>query len=437
MLLRLLFVLPAFFFCAFESRAQAYEPGLLVTSQGDTLRGELENGFWVEPPAFIRFRPAAGSPSQLFQPRQLRAVSFTGGRYFRYEALPIDYAAQTQLDKLARVLASDIKIDTLLAEVLVEGTGSLYRVARSSVVHYVVSSPGRPMLSLSEHKYLRENDNGVWAIADGNNYKALLGNHFSKCPASKMARTAPFTAEALVAIVQAYNRECAPGQQTGRDFLSSAKPRRRVALLGGVLAGVRYNRIVSGTANYYNNKAECTDCQALPYLGLYADLFQPSRTSALYGELSFSTFGSLTPLLVYTDGNLVPNQRNVESRHVLGTARIGYRFFFPLPQERKWLLGVGYELNSALGQTVVTSTGPTGPRTREKLVYADPTYFPNLSLGWRSNRLTLNLDGQMYYDEGNVSRTEYLSNFIGSNVALRLGVAYQLGRNPDAAKASK
>jgi hypothetical protein len=89
MLLRLLFVLPAFFFCAFQARAQAYEPGLLVTSAGDTLRGEIENGFWEEPPAFIRYRAASAASSQMFQPRQLRAVSFTGAGIFAMRRCPL------------------------------------------------------------------------------------------------------------------------------------------------------------------------------------------------------------------------------------------------------------------------------------------------------------------------------------------------------------
>lgn len=39
MRLRLLFALPAFLLASLLSHAQAYEPGLLVRSSGDTLRG--------------------------------------------------------------------------------------------------------------------------------------------------------------------------------------------------------------------------------------------------------------------------------------------------------------------------------------------------------------------------------------------------------------
>ena len=63
MLNPLLLLLTASLFGSLQTRAQAFEPGLLVRSNGDTLHGEIENGFWTEPPALIRYRSAPNSPS--------------------------------------------------------------------------------------------------------------------------------------------------------------------------------------------------------------------------------------------------------------------------------------------------------------------------------------------------------------------------------------
>ncbi|WP_073110108.1 hypothetical protein [Hymenobacter daecheongensis] len=125
-------------------RAQTYEPGLLVQANGDTLRGEIENSFWTEPPTFIHYRPTATSPSQLFQPRQLRALSFTGGRSFRYVIVPIDHAAETRLDRLPRGNYFEVRTDSLLAEVLLEGPAELLRVTRPGATHYLLRRPSQP-----------------------------------------------------------------------------------------------------------------------------------------------------------------------------------------------------------------------------------------------------------------------------------------------------
>ena len=141
MLPRLLCLLPLLFVCSFTALAQAFEPALLVRADGDTLRGEIENGFWEEPPVFIRFRSTASSPSELFKPHQLRAVSFTNGRYFRYEAMPIDHAAETRSNRLARGYRPLIRTDSLLAEVLVQGSVSLLQVVTPGSVHFYCKAP--------------------------------------------------------------------------------------------------------------------------------------------------------------------------------------------------------------------------------------------------------------------------------------------------------
>ena len=75
MLKSLLLLLTASLFSSLQTRAQAFEPGLLVRNNGDTLRGEIENGFWTDPPALIRYRTTPNSPSQaLSQLLLLRTV---------------------------------------------------------------------------------------------------------------------------------------------------------------------------------------------------------------------------------------------------------------------------------------------------------------------------------------------------------------------------
>ena len=63
MLKPLLLLLTASLFGSLQTRAQTFEPGLLVRSDDDTLRGEIENDFWTEPPALIRYRTTPNSPS--------------------------------------------------------------------------------------------------------------------------------------------------------------------------------------------------------------------------------------------------------------------------------------------------------------------------------------------------------------------------------------
>jgi hypothetical protein len=415
---------------ALTSRGQAYEPGWVVRSSGDTLRGEVENGFWQEPPTYIRFRPSASSASELFKPRQLRAVGLRSGRYFRYEALPIDYAAQTNLVSLPRGNTSDVHIDTLLAEVLLAGPANLLRVMRPGTTHYLIQQPGRPVLELSDRKYLRALPNGNWAITDGNNYRAHLVLYFSDCAAARAAaETAAFTPASLVGVIQAYNRECSPARQAGQNWLlrQPSTARRRLAFQGGVLAGLRYNRIESPSANV---NGPCVDCGVHPFAGLYAELLQPGRNTAVYGELSGSQFTSqVAEYAGFSQGNNLFSR--VDYKAWLGTARIGLRRFFPLPHERQWFVGAGFELNFVFQPRVTAMSSPPPLYFQESDLdeFASPTLFPHLGLGWRSQRLTLSLDGQLYQSKAQENK----ESLISPNFALRLGLGYRLGRNSDVA----
>ena len=425
MRLRILLPLLALLLAALRSHAQTYEPGLLVRSTGDTLRGELENSFWVEPPAFIRYRATPGSSSQLFQPRQLRAVSFTGGRYFRYGALPINHAAEVQLDRLPRGYLTDVRTDILLAEVLLEGPAELLRVATNGIAHYLIRRAGQPYLELSERQYLRETPLGGWVVANANNYAAQLGAYFGDCPAAAAAAAkAPFTTPGIAAVVQAYNGTCTAVSGPGRNWLAQAKPRRRLAFQGGLLAGGRYNR----TETQGSGDGDCSDCQVHPYAGLYAELFQPSRTFAVYGELSVSPFRGQGRLYTY-NGTPTISYDEFGYRGLLGTARLGLRYFFSLRHEQQLVFGFGYELNTVLNQRRTSGTPYVLPARID--FYAFPTLLPNVALGWRARRFTTSIDMQLYRD---TQHGGFSGIFFGSNYAARLGLSYRLGRNPDTAR---
>jgi hypothetical protein len=429
MLPRLLALLTGFFLYTSFALGQAYEPGLLVTSRGDTLRGEIENAFWVEPPTFVRFRATPESSSQLFQPRQLRAVSFTGGRYFRYEALPIDYAASNQLSDVLGNPRPDVRTDSVLAEVLLEGPVMLWRVVRPNSAHYLLRRPGQPTLDLCERKFIRELPSGARQIVDGNNFSGRLKIYFGDCPlAIAAAQSAAFTATGIGSVVVAYYTSCQPVNAPFRSWLEHEKPRKKMALEGGLLAGIRYNYFKNYTPTLPETQP-CTDCQARPFVGIYADLWQPSRNKSFYGELSLSTFSN--QYWGYFQTNSQVAYYVVNYRAWLASARLGLRFFFPLPHEQQWLFSVSYELNKTIRPVVTSATGNIRDVPSNQLGYGTPTLLPNIGLGWRARRLTLSLDGQLY---SSPSSEGFFGHLVGSNFATRFGIGYRLGGNPDAAK---
>ena len=427
MSLRLLYSLIIYLLLAVPALAQVYEPGLLVRSNGDTLRGEIENSFWVEPPTFIRYRRSADSPSELFRAYQLRAVSLTDGRYFRYESLLLDQVAETRLENLQHGSYVVMQADSVLAEVLLTGPVELLRVVRPGATQYVLRRPDRPSLSLSERKYLSQTATGSWAITDGNNYHNQLDLYFIDCPATRSeSAKASFTAAGLVAVAQAYATACSPSQQPAHSWLAQAKPRRREAFQAGVLVGGRYHRLESFA---YNLAGTRTDGGVHPFGGFYAELLQPSRVAGFYGELSLSGFRNRSQEYLGTDTNGRDAYQTFDYRALLATARIGVRFFSPLAHDQQLVYTLGFEKNRVFGATITATSGPLASPTTKQFDYAATTLLPNLGVGWRRQRLTLGLDVQIYASSDGGDGLSQL--FFGTNLAARLGLAYRLGHTTD------
>ncbi len=419
MLLRLLSAVFAVFLATEVAIAQQYEPGWLVRNTSDTLRVEIENSHWGEPPTFIRYRSGPDGSSELVRAHQVQAFS-VAGRYFRTEVLPVDHAAETRNDLLPRENYTNVHADSLLAEVLVTGPATLWRVVRPGSTHLLLRRENQPVLDLAERRYLHQlAATGTWVVTEGNNYRNQLTLYLADCPAARtVAQTAPFTAAGLVAIAQAYNTSCSLARQPGRTWLEKTALRRHM-LEGGVVAGLRYQRVLADIANP-NPTDTPTDAALHPFAGLYGELFQPGRKASLYGELSLSTFRCQGTTYL-TDGYggyaaTVP----VDYRGALATTRLSGRYRWVQPHEQSLLLSVGLELNFVLAGDVTLASAGRSQTFAANSMFATGI-VPALGVGWQRQRVTLVADGQLYRSARN-------AGFTYSGFGLRASLSYRLGR---------
>jgi hypothetical protein len=323
------------------AQAQRFEAGFLVKSTGDTLRGQIENNFWVEPPKVVRFRASLDAAILEAKPEDISSFALTPGRYFRSELLPLDRLAETQIARLPTGLVFNQKKELVLAEVLVIGMASLLRADLPGAVHYWIRRENQEYIELTERLYMRR-VNGRLTVADGNNYKAQVSGYFGDCPlVGQAAESTPFTEAGLVSLVQLYNQECAIGNQPGTDFTLTDVVKRRVGFNGGLLGGTRLNtfRLSSQNGNgSRHNMLDDLNIDNRPHLlgGLYLDVLHGGRQAALHFDLNVSTYGQA--------GQLSPpsglNGRYVW-RGALGTARMGGRHFVPVGYRSRFFYGAG------------------------------------------------------------------------------------------------
>jgi len=405
-----------------QVQGQAFERGYLVLSHGDTVRGEIENAFWEDPPVVVRFRASASTRLILYPAQQLRCVALTTrGRLLRREFLPIDRNAETALHRLPTSIVHNPQPDSVLADVYIEGPATLLGITLSNVHHFYVRREARSYLEMADYKYLMA-QNGITVIKDGNDFRGQLLSYFSDCaPAIQVILKAPFTAAGLKAVVQAYNKQCSATQQVGQETMAHLTSSTKAVIRLGVAGGVRYNSMSFIQPNNATLLLNGLDLDGKPHMqgGMYLDVVGPGRRLGLHTVLLASRFGNQNP--VYVTGGSRIGTDNFEWRGLLVSFQGGLRGFIPVGQHSSVLFGSGYEINRFLNTTSrITYSSQAYPF----LSGFTGSFIPYLEAGLNRQRLTLTLNGRLY-------QKQYYEYFVLRPWSLSLMLGYRLNADSD------
>ncbi|SNC75778.1 hypothetical protein SAMN06265337_3050 [Hymenobacter gelipurpurascens] len=473
-----LFLVVATFYTA-QAQAQRFEPGYLVRLSGDTVRGELENGFWEEAPASLRFREQPTGPIQTWPTRSLQSFGLRNGRRWRAQVLTYDAAAESRRD-FVRPDAPRTRLvtDTLLTEVLLDGPLGLSVAFQSTTPHYFVQRAGQPPLELVNRLFLRTNAEGRQMLSTANDFREQLRQYLQPdCPAASQGLSRlRFEAGALREYLSAYAVACL-GQPASVAKVAAAQPAQKgsgLRLEAGVFLGGSFtsSRFTDPSDAFLKLDEPSSPTQAIaqadlerPYLnnqhveqtvrpmvGGYLDALFPGRRFSVHAEgqvrsrsrstATLSTGQSAYPTKTYTFGSaLVP------------TVALGFRVLRPVGLGQL-LAGAGAaaQLNSALspqidfpGGSARQFQGKALPDIRV-METTQTQIGPYLELGYRRGRFTGTVNWRYFSDFARdlstISSVVYASSdnqLLAINTTtyryrtqqVQLQVAYRLNRNTD------
>lgn len=419
------------------ARGQSFEPGYLVLQRGDTLRGEVENVFWEDPPTVVRFRPAASARLVAYAARQLRSVYLGSGRLLRHELLPIDRYAETRLNSLTNGILRRQRPDSVLADVLVLGPATLLGITLSETKHFFVQRPGQPYMEMAGRNYLMQQD-GTPHVADANDYKSQLLRYFGDCEAAtSLLATTAFTTEGLRRVVKTFNQQCSgvPQPREETAVIADSQPTRsHVAIRLGVLAGGRFNSMhlngngQPGTVlNGYN-----IDGRLHPQAGLYADVVNGGRRLAFHTALLVSQFGRPHPVAFAGTATTWRGSYQWSSTNV--ALQLGLRGLLPIGPQLQLLVGAGYEANSFWNST---SVFVYDNQSGDFIDSFNSSALPYVEVGLSRNRLAAVLNGRVY-EETHFSHWAALPaglttvDYTYTPWSLSLALSYRLNADSDA-----
>lgn len=459
--------------------AQRFERGYLVRGYGDTLRGELENGFWEEAPTSLRFRTSATAGIQTWPTRSLQGFGFSSGRTWRAQLLTYDAAAESRRDFVRPdAPRTNLVTDTLLTEVLLDGAVGLSAAFQGSTPHFFVQRSGQPPLELVSRLYLRTNTEGRQMLSAVNDFREQLRHYLHpECPAvaQRLSRLR-FEAGPLRDYLSAYAAACL-GQSEGVAQVATAQPTTTGSglrleagvFLGGVFTSSRFTNPSDAVLTlaepssptqaieqaalerpYLNNQS--LEQSVRPVVGGYLDVLFPGRRFAIHAEGQIRSRSSYTATFS-TGQPAYPTKTYMFGSALVPTVGLGFRVMRPIALGQL-LAGAGAaaQLTSALspriefpGGAARQFQGKTLPDIRV-LETTQTQLGPYLEVGYRRGRLTGTVNWRYFSDFArdlstirSVVYTSSDNTLLSVNTTtyryrtqqVQLQVAYRLNRNTD------
>lgn len=264
------------------ARAQAdFQPGYVVQTSGDTLRGELDYRTARQSGQRSRFRATPGGPVVTYQPTELRSFGFPQLRLV-YRSLVIEELPTTLPYRVAAPATAPMR-EAAFLEVQRDGPAQLYYLvdARESGNHYYVRTPNLPLTEL-RHEYKEVEQSGHTFKEEQNGFRQLLAQGLIGCPAAQaLLPHLPYSERAFKQVVDAYNACVAPPSEVVQAV---DKYPTRAGI--GVLGGVQRSQVTF--TDPYTSDQHSTTVTA-PVYGLDTWLHAPflSRQLALHAQLVY------------------------------------------------------------------------------------------------------------------------------------------------------
>ncbi len=223
----------ALFFLSGAALAQAgFQPGYLVRTPGDTIRGEIENRRAEFNARTCRFRATSASAVEDIAPTALAAYGVAG---HAYESVPVASIKPDAPDAMRlvaeRTVAERTVAEPLFLEVLAPGPITLLYLAAAGTERFFIRSKDGALQELTQQKrQITKGDDGVKYEQIIPVYRGTLADAFRACPAEQQASArVELKYSSLLAAVQRYNT-CVTG-------VAPPVLKKRFHTSWGVLAG--------------------------------------------------------------------------------------------------------------------------------------------------------------------------------------------------------
>lgn len=204
------------------------QKGFVVTTKGDTIKGEINNLLWQESPEFVTF---TGAKKVVYQATDL--LAFSAGEHTIYKSykVKIDSTGGSGGER-RRNSSPTIYEDHVFLKVILDGEVSLLKLRQGFRTHYYYQVKDNVPQELISHQNEVEIGNQV-LVQIGNQFIPQLRRLMGDCPGVEVREDMKYLEKSLIKLFTQYN-EC----KKNNSRVIGDEPKRRYV---GVVAAAHYD----------------------------------------------------------------------------------------------------------------------------------------------------------------------------------------------------
>jgi hypothetical protein len=277
------------------SQAQTnFQPGYLITLEGDSLKGWVDEQGHIANARSIQFKAAESDPARRYFPHEIAGFGIGIDQQYETHVLEVDMSPGRQAElAFSEEKTPDLEVDSLFLMVYVKGRISMYHFRDETTKnHFFIQKGEGPVRELIDFRY-KEKDSFETINANklkrDRKYLRQLHEAFFDCPSLKSQilkgelNDIPFKSYDIQQLIIAYNQCAAPEVETYvKDLKALRRPRLEVGLVGGATFDFLSIR---GTEGVTRQALVSTDFE--PALGYAAGLSFHIRSREVQGKWGF------------------------------------------------------------------------------------------------------------------------------------------------------
>lgn len=207
-----------------------YQPGRIVTHQGDTLSGEINYQLWSFNPTSIQFKSNAGGVTT-YHPKDIKGFLLSDAQYRSYK---VSYdSSSKKVQHLTSVQIATYKEETLFLKVLMLSRYNLFELMdEGERIHYFIAD-GDKIEELVNHPFKVERNGAKVGIAENRIFVRQLRQYVSPCKSLAINENMPYRRKNLQEVITEF-ANCSG--YTGPSGVMESKAKMKIAF--GLTAGV-------------------------------------------------------------------------------------------------------------------------------------------------------------------------------------------------------